>query len=295
MNKLQPSIIREATLSKWLAILICCGMVLHSVPLLAQALCVGDHAILNGGSVAVPVVIDNATGVASVSLTVNFDPQVLSLDSVTNAGLGQHFSLKYSASDGRVRVVLVAANALFGGRGTLVKLRFHANAGVLPGMSSAITLADRAVGGQFGRDLVWSNALTSCAGSVLVASVTLDSNANGLPDWWEENYFGGRTNADPAADSDGDGVTNFQEFRAGTNPTDSTDYLHLDIRTESGNQIKLSANTVVGRNYRFEYSDDLLSWQQTGPLQVGNGTKAELLDPANGETRARFYRVVILP
>ncbi|MDI1248188.1 MAG: alpha/beta hydrolase [Lacunisphaera sp.] len=45
-----------------------------------------------------------------------------------------------------------------------------------------------------------------------------DLDRNGLPDRWEKQYFGG-SGADANADPDGDGVSNINEFLAGTNPT----------------------------------------------------------------------------
>jgi hypothetical protein len=47
----------------------------------------------------------------------------------------------------------------------------------------------------------------------------LDSDGNGLPDAWELLYFG-QIGADPNADSDGDGLTNLQEYEQGRNPVD---------------------------------------------------------------------------
>lgn len=44
-----------------------------------------------------------------------------------------------------------------------------------------------------------------------------DSDGNGLSDTWEIQYFG-QIGVDPAADPDGDGVTNLEEFRLGRNP-----------------------------------------------------------------------------
>lgn len=38
-----------------------------------------------------------------------------------------------------------------------------------------------------------------------------------LPDWWQLQHFG-QTGVDPNADPDGDGLTNLQEFHAGTDP-----------------------------------------------------------------------------
>ena len=43
------------------------------------------------------------------------------------------------------------------------------------------------------------------------------SDTNGLPCWWELQYFG-KTGVDPNADPDGDGLSNLQEYQWGTDP-----------------------------------------------------------------------------
>ena len=50
------------------------------------------------------------------------------------------------------------------------------------------------------------------------AFFAVDSDSNGLPDWWELKYFGAIHN-DPNADPDGDGLSNLQEYLLGTDPT----------------------------------------------------------------------------
>src|SRR5262249_494508 len=52
-----------------------------------------------------------------------------------------------------------------------------------------------------------------------------DTDGDGLPNDWEQQYFGSTTAANPNDDSDGDGMTNYAEFVCGTNPTDPTDRL----------------------------------------------------------------------
>ncbi|MES2571151.1 MAG: cadherin-like domain-containing protein [Verrucomicrobiota bacterium] len=47
----------------------------------------------------------------------------------------------------------------------------------------------------------------------------IDSDGDGMPDWWEELHGFDKLKHDAANDFDGDGVNNLAEYRAGTNPT----------------------------------------------------------------------------
>lgn len=52
--------------------------------------------------------------------------------------------------------------------------------------------------------------------NVMFSEVALgeDSDGDGLPDWWEQQYFGSPTVANSSVDSDGDGLTNIGEYHA---------------------------------------------------------------------------------
>jgi alpha-tubulin suppressor-like RCC1 family protein len=50
-------------------------------------------------------------------------------------------------------------------------------------------------------------------------TIVLDSDGNGMPDYWQLQRFG-HLGVAPSADPDGDDTSNLQEFRNGTNPTD---------------------------------------------------------------------------
>ena len=52
-----------------------------------------------------------------------------------------------------------------------------------------------------------------------------DVNGNGIPDEWESRYGLVGDNADAAADPDGDGRTNLEEYNAGTNPIIFNDWM----------------------------------------------------------------------
>jgi hypothetical protein len=51
----------------------------------------------------------------------------------------------------------------------------------------------------------------------------LDSDNDGVHDFWEQMYFGSIFAHDLASDPDGDGLSNFAEFAFGTNPTEHDD------------------------------------------------------------------------
>ncbi len=51
-----------------------------------------------------------------------------------------------------------------------------------------------------------------------------DTDADGLPDWWELQYFSNLTQ-NATGDFDGDGVNNLQEYLAGTSPTNAASKL----------------------------------------------------------------------
>ena len=50
-------------------------------------------------------------------------------------------------------------------------------------------------------------------------TIALDTDGNGMPDYWQLQYFG-HPGVAPNADPDGDGISNLQEYQNGTDPTD---------------------------------------------------------------------------
>lgn len=71
-----------------------------------------------------------------------------------------------------------------------------------------------------------------------------------LPGWWKTRYFPGLSSVSSDADADSDGLTNFQEFQAGTDPTNfDSDYDGLSDAAEidSGGNPLDAANASPSR------------------------------------------------
>jgi hypothetical protein len=93
---------------------------------------------------------------------------------------------------------------------------------------------------------------SSVPGTVNIAILPLsDTNQNGLADSWEAQY--GLT--DPDGDPDHDGMTNLQEYRAGTNPLDNQSWLRVTAQSGSPAGYTLTWVGAGGVRYRVLYSD----------------------------------------
>ena len=81
----------------------------------------------------------------------------------------------------------------------------------------------------------------------------IDSDANGLPDWWEYTYFRVFTNTPLWEDADTDSVVNVDEYIAGTDPTKAWSVLELDFAgyVQPSNRI-LRWQTEAGHTYVLE-------------------------------------------
>ncbi len=93
-----------------------------------------------------------------------------------------------------------------------------------------------------------------------------DYNEDGLPDDWQNRYFGNKTDnwAGAMEDSDGDGATNQQEFAAGTDPSDSADLLVLDLSKMEEGQ-RLQWNAQPGAVYQLQQSNEISEeWLNVG-------------------------------
>ena len=98
-----------------------------------------------------------------------------------------------------------------------------------------------------------------------------DVDGDGLEDAWETSALGG-LDGTGEEDSDRDGVSNREEFAAGTDPRSADSFLQLRLLEESPGTWVAEWSSVPGRRYRVETLYTLNgSWVATGPVVTATG------------------------
>ena len=118
-----------------------------------------------------------------------------------------------------------------------------------------------------------------------------DYNEDGLPDDWQSRYFGNKTDdwAGAMEDSDGDGATNQQEFAAGTDPSDSSDLLVLDLSKMEEGQ-RLQWNAQPGAVYQLQQSNEISEeWLNVGEPILASEREAGI--SLKSVADMSFYRI----
>lgn len=135
----------------------------------------------------------------------------------------------------------------------------------------------------------------------LTGLVIVDTDNDGLPDWWEDQFSLNKANpADAALDLDGDGSSNANEFRAGTVPTNAASVFRIVSIQRESNSMHLTWSTVGGKSY-FVQTNGILSNNFADLSQLINVSDAgesttNLLDAGAATNAAvRYYRVRLGP
>ena len=184
------------------------------------------------------------------------------------------------------------------GRGNLRGLAYGANIGWINFEDTGGAKGDLATrnlsGYAWSADWGW---ISLNSGAARVRTDTIPTGAldiNGLPIGWELTYFG-QTGVDPSADADQDGVSNLDEYRAGTNPVDASDYLAITAESfaAGGTSAALTWTSVATRYYSIQKTPSLTSpvWTDSGLGLIapqGASTAGSFTDT---DGPMRFYRV----
>jgi hypothetical protein len=129
----------------------------------------------------------------------------------------------------------------------------------------------------------------------------LDSDGDGIPDWWMIQYFGHPTGQAgdlslAPDDADGDGMSNLQEYLAGTDPANPQSVLRMTTVAvvKPGPELDVSWNSVSNKIYFLQRSSNLAALPASSILQsniVGQAGTTTYQDTNVVDQGPYFYRV----
>jgi hypothetical protein len=119
---------------------------------------------------------------------------------------------------------------------------------------------------------------------------------HGTPILWLKSYgFTGNPTNDELLDPDNDGMANWQEFRANTNPTNAASAFMVNgVQQLPDGRYQVSFTTSTNRLYRVEASNDLNTWRVVQDQIVGISTNLTVVDTAYVPAGTNiFYRAAV--
>jgi hypothetical protein len=158
--------------------------------------------------------------------------------------------------------------------------------------NSALLLTNVQAIHEGGYSVVVSNSLGFAVSEP--ATLTLDSDGDGLPDSWETVH--GLAPNDPRdvdADADQDGLGNRQEYLAGTDPQDPQSCLRMDA--SSGDPgVVLAFLAVSNKTYTLQWREALgsTSWQTLTNIDLALTNRSIFLTNRPVGVGERYYRLV---
>jgi hypothetical protein len=142
-------------------------------------------------------------------------------------------------------------------------------------------------------------------GTLIYRSLQLDpaqdTDGDGIPNGWEQTHGLDPLNPDDAdADPDKDGMSNLQEYQAGTNPTNAASCLKITSLTLTNGSVRVRWSAVGGKHYVVQTNSDLGAvFSDASPVIAVPGTAETVtnyLDPgAATNSRTHYYRIRLAP
>lgn len=263
--------------------------------------------VRNGG--IVPMISTNVQTLVDAAYAAN--PNLVTMDSSLEFLVYPATSSSFTVYDGtslqcQSNGTVVALSLASTARSVSFRIRAAAPSGVerdgvrMPSFTNATDFAAATFGWRHDVTTGFLHVKISHTGGATQIRFGPDTVGDGISDSWRGYHFPSPTpDSCATCDPDGDGLTNEQEYLAGTSPIDPANRLRIDSIASAGRDVGVQFRTVPGMKYRVEYRDDLVagSWV-TLPgygTVTGSGSVISASDPGAAVLTKRFYRVTVLP
>jgi hypothetical protein len=121
-----------------------------------------------------------------------------------------------------------------------------------------------------------------------------DSDGDGLPDAWEQAHGTFVFIPDANDDPDGDGLTNWEEYLAGTHPNDGASALRFHQITANGGSVTMLFLATSNRTYSVLHRQSLETgtWLKLNDIPAHSTNRMVNVTNVTGGAATRFYRLV---
>ncbi len=137
-----------------------------------------------------------------------------------------------------------------------------------------------------------ANQAPGAAGQLVSVVVLPDTDGDRMADAWETQYgLNPGSAGDALGDKDGDGLTNRQEYEAGTDPSDPASFLRLAVDVQGG-LARVAFGAVSNRTYTLQFADQPSgAWRRFADVIARPTNRVEIIS-SPAATAGRFFRAV---